>query len=194
MQACAFDDLPQQSARPRGCRLLVQRADLANLAHTHEMNSSAQSANSARLSNRESDGATRRTFLLGACGVLAAGLGTALLPDDAQAATGIKRKANGQVEVTVAKVRGLSKVGGAVLLGNVKDIPTAVVRTGASSYRALNLRCTHQGVPVALQNGQWSCPAHGSQFDLDGAVTNGPANRPLAAVPSRFANGVLTVG
>ena len=60
--------------------------------------------------------------------------------------------------MTVAKLRGLSMVGGAVLLGNVKDIPTAVVSTGASSYRALNLKCTHHGVPVTMVNGQWSCP------------------------------------
>ncbi|MBU6280230.1 MAG: Rieske 2Fe-2S domain-containing protein [Actinomycetales bacterium] len=137
--------------------------------------------------------ASRRAFLVGACGLLAAGLGSALLADDAQAASGIKRRANGQVDVTVAKVPALAKVGGAALLGNVKGVPTAVVRTGQSTYQALNLRCTHQGVPVTLQNGQWSCPAHGSAFAIDGAVTNGPAQTSLASVKSVLNKGVLTV-
>lgn len=131
---------------------------------------------------------------MGACGLIAAGLGTALLADDAEAATGIKRRANGQVDVTVAKVPALAKVGGAALLGNVKGVPTAVVRTGQNAYQAIDLRCTHQGVPVSLQGGQWSCPAHGSAFALDGAVTRGPAGEPLAAVKSVFSKGVLTVG
>ncbi|MFM8349750.1 MAG: ubiquinol-cytochrome c reductase iron-sulfur subunit [Actinomycetales bacterium] len=138
--------------------------------------------------------ASRRTFLIGACGLITAGLGTALLADDAEAATGIKRRANGQVDVTVAKVPALAKVGGAALLGNVKGVPTAVVRTGQNTYQALNLRCTHQGVPVALRNGQWSCPAHGSAFAIDGSVTGGPAETSLATVKSALNKGVLTVG
>ena len=137
---------------------------------------------------------SRRAFLVGACGLLAAGLGSALLADESLAASGITVKPNGQVEVTVAKVPALSKVGGAALLGNVKGAPTAVVRTAQNSYRALNLRCTHQGVPVKLSGGQWSCPAHGSAFAIDGAVTGGPAASALATVKSRLRNGVLTVG
>ena len=148
----------------------------------------------ARTADAELLVASRRTFLVGACGLLAVGLGAALLADDAQAADGIKRKPNGQVDVTVAKVPALAKVGGAVLLGKVKGVPTAVVRTGQSTYQALNLRCTHQGVPVSLKAGQWSCPAHGSSFAIDGSVTGGPAQTSLATVKSALNKGVLTVG
>ena len=54
----------------------------------------------------------RRTVLLGLCGVVAAGLGTVLLADGAQAATGIKVQSNGQVAMTVKQIAGLAKVGG----------------------------------------------------------------------------------
>lgn len=136
----------------------------------------------------------RRTVLLGLCGVVAAGLGTALLADGAQAATGIKVQPNGQVALTVKQIPGLAKVGGTVNLGTVKGAPTAVVRTGANTYVALDLRCTHQGVTVQSSNGAWSCPAHGSKFAASGAVTGGPASSNLRSVKSAFKNGVLTVG
>lgn len=65
----------------------------------------------------------RRQFLTGACALLGAGLGAALLADSADAATGIKRKKNGQVEVTVAQIPGLQQVNGVVNLGTVKGFP-----------------------------------------------------------------------
>jgi len=117
-----------------------------------------------------------------------------LLADDAQAAPGIKRLPDGRVQVQVNRVPGLRQINGMVNLGNVKGIPTAIVRTGTNRYKALNLRCTHQGVPVVADGNNWLCPAHGSMFARDGALERGPAMRPLATVPARLAKGVLTVG
>lgn len=137
---------------------------------------------------------TRRDFLKTVCGAAALALGPVLLADDAMAADGIRRKANGQVVVTVAKVPGLARVGGTVALGSVKGVPVAVVRTGRRTYRALDLRCTHEGVTVGKSGTAWLCPAHGSRYAGDGTVTGGPAERSLAAVKSVFADGRLTVG
>lgn len=136
----------------------------------------------------------RRDFLVGVCGLVGLGLGAALLADGAAAATGITVLPDGRVKVEVAKVPALSKAGGVALLGNVKGVPTAVVRTGANTYRALDLRCTHQGVPVKQSAGQWLCPAHGSAFAMNGTVRKGPAIANLAQVKSQFAKGTLTVG
>ena len=141
---------------------------------------------------------SRRAFLVGVCGaaVLGAGLGSALLADDAVAATGIRRKKNGQVVVTVAKVASLAAADGRVVLGTVKGTPVAVVREGDGSFAALNLACTHQGVTVNPDAAGWLCPAHGSLFALDGAVERGPAMASLATYPSRWdaRRGTLTVG
>jgi len=136
----------------------------------------------------------RRALLTGACALLGLSFGAVLLADNATAAPGIKRLPDGRVQVDVRRIRGLRAAGGSANLGNVKGVPTAIVRTGPNRYKAINLRCTHQGVPVARQGEEWMCPAHGSVFSLEGALERGPAMRPLASVPARFNRGILTVG
>jgi Rieske Fe-S protein len=139
---------------------------------------------------------SRRSFLMGACTIATLGMGAALLTDDAEAATGVKRRKDGSVEVSVKKVAALGTVGGVAVLGNVKGVPAAVVRTGTDTYTALDLRCTHQGVPVNQGGPGWSCPAHGSQFKTNGDVVRGPAEANLAIMKSRWVpkNSTLIVG
>jgi Rieske Fe-S protein len=137
---------------------------------------------------------SRRAFLTGACALVGLSVGAVLLADDASAAPGIKRLPDGRVQVTVSKVSALAKPGGVVALSNVKGVPTAIVRTQASKYVALDLRCPHAGVTVGLDGADWLCAAHGSQFALDGALELGPATKGLARVTSRLSNGVLTIG
>lgn len=147
--------------------------------------------------NETSADPSRRRFLATMCGAAAlAVVGPALLADDAVAATGIKRRKDGSVVVAVAKVPSLKKVGSRVLLGTVKGAPVAVVRTGPDSYEALDLRCTHQGYTVKADAEGWRCPAHGSQFALDGELERGPALSNLARVPSSWnaRKGRLVVG
>lgn len=49
-------------------------------------------------------------------------------------------------------------------------------------YYALNAVCTHLGcvVPWVKAENKFKCPCHGSQYDVTGAVTRGPAPLPLA--------------
>jgi cytochrome b6-f complex iron-sulfur subunit len=55
-----------------------------------------------------------------------------------------------------------------------------IVRQSAAEYLALSMQCTHQQNEVAApNNGVITCPFHGSQFDLTGAVRTGPATAPL---------------
>jgi Rieske Fe-S protein len=43
--------------------------------------------------------------------------------------------------------------------------------------------CTHQGCTVNANGAALKCPCHGSGFDaFTGAVTNGPASKPLDEV------------
>jgi glycine/D-amino acid oxidase-like deaminating enzyme/nitrite reductase/ring-hydroxylating ferredoxin subunit len=57
----------------------------------------------------------------------------------------------------------------------------AVYRDENGAVHALSARCTHLGCIVHFNEVEraWECPCHGSRFGLDGAVIQGPANRPL---------------
>lgn len=82
---------------------------------------------------------------------------------------------------------------GDVSAGNVSDLPVDTLRAidgkpvaigrDSGGVYALTLTCTHQGCNMA-QDGSVSadaiyCSCHGSKFDRNGGVVNGPANSPL---------------
>ncbi|MCC3761828.1 FAD-dependent oxidoreductase [Glycomyces sp. TRM65418] len=57
----------------------------------------------------------------------------------------------------------------------------AVHRGEDGRLRTLSAKCTHLGCIVGFNDAErtWDCPCHGSRFDLDGSVIEGPATAPL---------------
>ncbi|MGH3710043.1 MAG: ubiquinol-cytochrome c reductase iron-sulfur subunit, partial [Pseudonocardiaceae bacterium] len=49
------------------------------------------------------------------------------------------------------------------------------------TLHVVSLRCTHLGCLLRFNGAErsWDCPCHGSRFDVDGAVLEGPALHPL---------------
>jgi glycine/D-amino acid oxidase-like deaminating enzyme/nitrite reductase/ring-hydroxylating ferredoxin subunit len=58
---------------------------------------------------------------------------------------------------------------------------TGVYRDEQGGVHAVSLRCTHLGCLLRFNAAErsWDCPCHGSRFDVDGEVLEGPATRPL---------------
>jgi len=54
-----------------------------------------------------------------------------------------------------------------------------IVREG-NKVAAISTTCTHLGCIVAPSSTGFQCPCHGSQFDVDGNVTGGPAPKSLS--------------
>jgi Rieske Fe-S protein len=56
-----------------------------------------------------------------------------------------------------------------------------VFRDEDGSMHAVSLRCTHLGCLLRFNAAErsWDCPCHGSRFDVDGSVLEGPATKPL---------------
>jgi thiosulfate dehydrogenase [quinone] large subunit len=84
---------------------------------------------------------------------------------------------------------------GPIAAGNVADVAVGSLRLvdgenvilgrDAGGLYAMTRVCTHAGQPVVIvgvgggPSGGLRCNAHGSSFDGNGAVTQGPAGRPL---------------
>jgi glycine/D-amino acid oxidase-like deaminating enzyme/nitrite reductase/ring-hydroxylating ferredoxin subunit len=80
----------------------------------------------------------------------------------------------------VSSVTDLAPGSGAILRRGADR--TGVYRDEAGDLHAVSARCTHLGCLVRFNGAErsWDCPCHGSRFDVDGAVLEGPAVEPLA--------------
>lgn len=89
-----------------------------------------------------------------------------------------------QKKIRVADYPALATVGALV---QVTGSFFAVKRTGPSTFAAFSMACTHEGCPTNIVNAQrFDCPCHGSRFDANGAVLNGPADRPLQRLVTSY--------
>jgi Rieske Fe-S protein len=72
-------------------------------------------------------------------------------------------------------------VGGGTILTDKKIV---ITQPQSGTFHAFTAVCTHAGCTVSsVSGGTINCPCHGSKFNIaNGAVVNGPAASPLAAV------------
>lgn len=63
-----------------------------------------------------------------------------------------------------------------------------VFRTREGTFKALLMRCTHQGAELQVSGDRLHCPAHGSEFDSSGTVQEGPAESNLRIFPTSVNN------
>lgn len=70
-------------------------------------------------------------------------------------------------------------------IARVNGDKAAVYRDERGQLHCVAARCTHLGCIVHFNNAErsWDCPCHGSRFDFEGKVLQGPANQPLEQVP-----------
>jgi|TARA_R110001632_G_scaffold35474_2_gene89423 Rieske Fe-S protein len=75
-----------------------------------------------------------------------------------------------------------------IVRNNNLRFPIYVFRFSENEYTALYLQCTHQGNELNAYGDKLVCPAHGSEFNNKGMVTNGPATDPLRSFPIQISN------
>jgi len=102
----------------------------------------------------------------------------------------------GKVTLPLADFPQLASPGGSVS-GTPRGLgrPLLVVALAGGAYKAVDATCTHLSCPVAYTaaTGSLDCPCHGSRFTVDGAVTQGPATKPLTAFAATRSGDVVTV-
>ncbi len=64
----------------------------------------------------------------------------------------------------------------------VVSVPPAIIIHNEQGFSALSLVCPHLGCQVNVNSDGFACPCHGSRFQLDGSLRNGPTSRPLTAL------------
>ncbi|MBL7864629.1 MAG: Rieske (2Fe-2S) protein [Cyclobacteriaceae bacterium] len=71
-----------------------------------------------------------------------------------------------------------------VIVRNEKlEYPICVYRQSENEYKALLMKCTHQGTELQAAGDHLHCPAHGSEYNSSGQVTQGPATDGLRVFP-----------
>lgn len=84
----------------------------------------------------------------------------------------------------------------ATSLGTLTAVPgaPAILARDANGLYAMTATCTHEGCDVSPSGNTLYCACHGSRFDSNGAVLQGPAGSPLVHFAvSVDANGNITV-
>ncbi|MGH9411147.1 MAG: ubiquinol-cytochrome c reductase iron-sulfur subunit [Vicinamibacterales bacterium] len=99
----------------------------------------------------------------------------------------------GQVTVTIDSGSPLAGVGSAALVqSSAGDF--LVGHTAQSTFVALTAMCTHQACTVTnFANALYICPCHGSEYDMNGKVVQGPATAPLREYVTTFNAPTLTI-
>jgi Rieske Fe-S protein len=64
--------------------------------------------------------------------------------------------------------------------GEADAEPIHVLALGGRAFVALSPICTHLGCTVEIERAHLVCPCHGSTYDREGRVVQGPAQRALA--------------
>jgi Rieske Fe-S protein len=64
----------------------------------------------------------------------------------------------------------------------VIDEAAAALLPTPTGLKAVSLICPHLGCQVLLKEDDFTCPCHGSRFNLDGSLKKGPATSPLRTI------------
>jgi Rieske Fe-S protein len=124
--------------------------------------------------------------------LLGAGLGLVTAVVAACSTSGNKPEATSESSATTA-APGAPDAGGAPaanVIAKTADVPVGsgvivdkvvVTQPTAGVFKGFSAICTHAGCTVnKVTDGTIDCPCHGSKYNLDGSVANGPATKPLA--------------
>ena len=137
--------------------------------------------------NNMSDKITRRDFLVkSALGVVVGGTVLSSINLEAfakaAAAKGVVRKSGDDLVVKLSENASLDKVGGSV---KVND-ELMLIKKSETEFLAIRTICMHKGCDVDLEGNKFICPCHGSEYTLEGKVTQGPSKADLKTFETMF--------
>lgn len=127
----------------------------------------------------------RRDFISKGCSACIAGTGLSMLFTACQSTRYISGTLNKNGLIVSADEFKINRKGGAghlsfiIVRNEALLFPIYVYRFSDTIYSAVWMKCSHQGNELQASGDYLQCPAHGSEFNNKGEVTNGPAERNL---------------
>ncbi|MBI2616341.1 MAG: ubiquinol-cytochrome c reductase iron-sulfur subunit [Gemmatimonadetes bacterium] len=133
----------------------------------------------------------RREFV----GIAAGALSASALPGCATFVAAPVTPVNGEIRLALRNHPQLERRGGYLKIRPVgTETRLYVVTADRGRYSVVSPICTHLACTVNVEGTQIRCPCHGSTFDLEGNVLQGPATQPLRRYPvSVTADGELII-
>lgn len=124
---------------------------------------------------------SRRQFIKKSCGLCASIVGLSVLAASLDSCTPLKYVngdiSTGKISVASSNFVENSKL---VIVKHAKlDYDIALVKTDEKTYRAFELKCTHQDNALVPTSTGFHCNLHGSSYTLEGKVNSTPATTPL---------------
>jgi len=141
----------------------------------------------------------RRDFISSSCSVCLGVVGLTVLVPACHSTKYIAGKLNTDgilIETEDFKImqNGKSAYRSYIIVRNEElKFPLCVYRFSEEDYSALWMECAHQGAEVQVSGTHLQCPAHGSEYDNRGRVTNGPAETGLRTFPVSVLNNQLFI-
>lgn len=111
----------------------------------------------------------------------------------------IPTSANGVYSFHFTDYPQLNQVGGSVhakIKASSHTVDVYVTRVSQAIAETVSTICTHLGCEINAYNPssqQYTCPCHGSIFNADGTVAQGPAGSPLPTYPTQITQDAIEV-
>lgn len=96
-------------------------------------------------------------------------------------------------EFKVAQKGGTAYSSFIIIRNDALQYPICLYRFKDGEYSALWMKCSHQGAELQASGDVLQCPAHGSEFNNKGQVTNGPAGTNLRTFPVTINNNEIFI-
>lgn len=137
---------------------------------------------------------SRRSFLktgcTAGCGVLAGSMLLSVLSGCASVKVFNAAYTDGKLSVPVSE---FAETNLKIIRSSKFDRDILLVKKQDGTYNALYMQCTHNQYQLSANSKGLNCSSHGSSFDLDGNVTNGPAIKPLRKFTTTIENNIITI-
>jgi len=130
---------------------------------------------------------TRKDFIKGSCGVcvaLSSGFMLSAILDSCKTPLGVVKTSSKDDLVTIHLSEFEKNDFKLVRVSNY-NYDLAVQKNQDGTYKTVVLMCTHAGQPLTKTGSNYYCTLHGSQFDHEGHVTKGPAEKDLMQLSTK---------